>query len=344
MAGSPERRPLESITDLLAVAGLVFLTDLAVFLPWVAETPLRTLLGLPFVAFLPGYALVSALFPGPNDAVEVGFPGSVDPDEGLDGPERIVLSVGLSIATVGLIGVGLSVAGLDLGLARMVLAVTVFTLLAVAIAVVRRLLRPPAQRYRPSPFQSAQRDPLAQRDEDAGRQVSGVASIVLTLVLATAVVVAAASVGLSVVGPALGGAGPTIGGGDDAFTSLYLLSADGTAEEYPRTYTEGESRSLVVGIENHEGVETSYTVVVQLQRISTAGDEVTVERRVELDRFSTTVGAGEGWERDYDVEPTLVGDDLRLTFLLYAGSAPDRPTVDNAYREVHLQITVEENG
>jgi len=60
------------------VLGLVALTNLAVFLPVVRETPLRIVLGLPLVLFLPGYALIAALFPEAGES-------PMDPDVTDDG-------------------------------------------------------------------------------------------------------------------------------------------------------------------------------------------------------------------------------------------------------------------
>jgi uncharacterized membrane protein len=56
-------------------------------------SPVRIILGLPLVLFLPGYALIAALFPRKDD---------------LDGIERIALSFGLSIAISPLLGLGLN--------------------------------------------------------------------------------------------------------------------------------------------------------------------------------------------------------------------------------------------
>jgi uncharacterized membrane protein len=39
----------------------------------------------------------------------------------------------------------------------------------------------------------------------------------------------------------------------------------------------------------------------------------------------------------------MTGERLRLVYLLYKGSAPPTPTVDNSYREVHLWINVTAN-
>ena len=54
---------------------------------------MRTILGIPFVLFIPGYVLIAALFTKKDD---------------LDSIERIALSFGLSIAIVPLIGLVLN--------------------------------------------------------------------------------------------------------------------------------------------------------------------------------------------------------------------------------------------
>jgi uncharacterized membrane protein len=49
--------------DLAAVLAVVALTNLAVFLPVVNDSPVRVVVGLVFVLFVPGYAFIAALFP-----------------------------------------------------------------------------------------------------------------------------------------------------------------------------------------------------------------------------------------------------------------------------------------
>ena len=68
----------------LDLALVIFLTLLCipfVLIPPLNETPIRIILGLPLVLFLPCYSLIAALFPRKDD---------------LDGIERIALSFGLS--------------------------------------------------------------------------------------------------------------------------------------------------------------------------------------------------------------------------------------------------------
>ena len=79
--------------DLLLVAGLVILTDIFVLVPVLSGSFLRTALGLLLVLFLPGYALTGALLPAKKD---------------MDGIERALFSLGLSIAVVPLMGLGMN--------------------------------------------------------------------------------------------------------------------------------------------------------------------------------------------------------------------------------------------
>ena len=61
--------------DLAAVLAVVALTNLAVFLPVVNDSPIRVVVGLVFVLFVPGYAFIAALFP------EQGDPPTDDPGD-----------------------------------------------------------------------------------------------------------------------------------------------------------------------------------------------------------------------------------------------------------------------
>ncbi|MGB3943467.1 MAG: DUF1616 domain-containing protein, partial [Methanothrix sp.] len=76
----------------MAVA-LVILTLILTLVEPMTDLWVRVPVGLVMVLFLPGYALIAALFPRDDD---------------LDGIERVALSFGLSIAVVPLIGLGLN--------------------------------------------------------------------------------------------------------------------------------------------------------------------------------------------------------------------------------------------
>ena len=78
--------------DLTLVVVWLAASIVAIYLPILNETPLRIVLALPVVLFIPGYCLIAALFPKEGDIGLV---------------ERIMLSIGLSIAIVPLIGLGI---------------------------------------------------------------------------------------------------------------------------------------------------------------------------------------------------------------------------------------------
>jgi len=79
--------------------------------------------GFPLVLFLPGYSLVSALFPGKDE---------------LDMLERIALSIGLSICIVVFIGLALNYTPWGIRLGPILLALSAFTLIGTAVNAVRR--------------------------------------------------------------------------------------------------------------------------------------------------------------------------------------------------------------
>ena len=78
------------------------------------QPPLRIILGLPFILFIPGYVLVFALFPARKT------------DRGIDTLERIVLSFGLSIAVVPLIGLLLNYTPWGIRLEPILLSLQIF--------------------------------------------------------------------------------------------------------------------------------------------------------------------------------------------------------------------------
>ena len=104
----------------LDLALVIFLTLLCIPFALVAplnETPVRIVLGLPLVLFLPGYALIAILFPRKED---------------LDGIERIALSFGLSIAITPLLGTALNYTPFGI---RLTPVLTVLPLFTIALAI-----------------------------------------------------------------------------------------------------------------------------------------------------------------------------------------------------------------
>jgi uncharacterized membrane protein len=318
--------------DLAAVLLYLVVTNAVIFLPVVRDTPLRVVFGLPFVLFVPGYAFIAALFPedgsGPS---EVDGKAQDTPERGgIDGIERVALSFGLSIAIVPLIGLALNFTPFGIRLVPIVVSLTCFTVLSTVVAATRRWSLPADEQFE-VPYRawvSGARSELFEPDSRA--------DAALNVLLAVSVVLAVASVGYAVAVPQQG----------EDFSEFYLLTeqenGELVADDYPTEFTRGEPRPLVVGIGNQEHESVSYTVVIQLQEVRLVDNEtnVTVERRTQLQRYSTELEHNTTNTRQLQIQPTLSGERLRLQFLLFQGAPPGTPTADSSYRELHLWINV----
>lgn len=314
-----ERFPLPA--DLAVTAALALAASLAMTVPGVSETPLRLILGIPYLTLVPGYALVSALFPEAGGAPVEGESSATT--GGIDGLERLALAFGLTVLVVPLLGIVLNFTPLGIQLVPVVGAVTGVTVLLVAIAAWRRAALDPSDRFQmPS-----------DRWLPALRGHSGT-GLALNVLLVASVLLAVAAAGYVFVAPGQG----------EQFTEFYLVTEDdsGTfvADDYPTNFTQGETKSLHVGVENHEGTPVRYTVVAQLQQVERVDGSLAVRDRSELGRSARIVEANTTWRTRESVTPAMTGDRLRLTYLLYRGSVPQTPTVDNAYQDVHLWINV----
>ncbi|TKR25473.1 DUF1616 domain-containing protein [Natronomonas salsuginis] len=321
--------------DLAAVLILVLATNLAVLLPFVNRTPLRIAFGLPFLLFLPGYAFIAALFPEQGSA-----PGHSGEDteraanlggRGIDGVERVALSMGLSIAIVPSVGLVLNFTPFGIRLVPVLVGVSAITVGFVALAAARRKALPEAERFR-VPYEEWLEAGRAEIFEPETR-LDGL----LNVALACSIVLAVGVVGFAIMVPPDG----------ESFTEFYLLGEDDDGElvidNYPEEFVVGESQSVVVGIGNHENQPMDYTIVVQLQEVEISGNETTVVERRELDRFdSPSIADNETWQTEHDITPTMTGEDLRVQYLLYRDSVPGTPTVENAYRDNHLWVDVSE--
>lgn len=133
---------LRPYRDLLVVAGAAVLTG-AIVAVWPAS-PLRPVLGLALVGFLPGYAVVAALFPDRPSRWDGGRGQATDEGRGAPLPlvERVVVSVGVSVTLVALLGIGLSAAGAGLRFRWILSALPGLTVAACGLAAWRRYRGP----------------------------------------------------------------------------------------------------------------------------------------------------------------------------------------------------------
>jgi len=291
----------------------------------------QALVGLPVLLFLPGYALLLALFPaGSSDAPTEGPSfGRFEWQPNLSLTERLALAFGMSVALLPVVGLTLLWTGVGLDTAPVLLALAAVIVVGLAAGEARRQRLPEAERFR-VPIRRWYADVVRSFD-----QPSRVDSL-LNVALAFAVIVAVASLSYALVAPGTG----------ESYSSLSLLTQDAGGEfvaaDYPEALTVGEQTSLFVSVENVEGEATSYTLVSELQRVERANGEVTVVERQVLGSRTETVEDGETWRTRHSFAPALTGEDLRLTYFLYEGDAPAEPSTETAYRSAYVWVTVTE--
>lgn len=217
--------------DLILVVVLSLLTLLFVLVPHLNQTPLRIVLGLCFVLFLPGYALVCALFPKKDE---------------LDGLERIALSFGLSIAIVPLTGLVLNFTPFGIRLVPVLLCLAVLTIGLCVVAHTRRIKVAESKRFDVDfrVLYSLKDELVAGTGLDRALSIALVIAVVLA-VLTTAYVITAPKQG-------------------ERFTEFYVLGEGGRAADYPTHLMLGEGGTVVVGIVNHEYENVTYTLEVRL--------------------------------------------------------------------------------
>lgn len=323
--------------DVPAIVGYVVLLHVLIVEVGGVPVSLRVLLALPFVFLLPGYGLVSVLFPRRNDDDTGGLVPhlrywSTLRGDGIGWRDRMALSFGVSLVLLPPLGLALAASRYGFTTAAVTNTLALVILAGVIAGGFRRAWLPVDRRFEV---------PLRRwRSEFHDATIGNESSLdaIFNVVLAGLVVLSIASLGYALAIPA------SSWGATDS-TEFYLLqeNADGqlVSTGFPDEFSQGEAREMYVGIENREGKGVTYTVAVELQRVRTDGGEVTVLEQEQLDRFSSAVEAGETVRERRSVTPNMVGSDLRLVYTLYKGDAPQDPSTETADRSVFVWVDVE---
>jgi len=250
---------------------------LIVVIAFSPSTIARTILGLPFLLFFPGYTLIATLFPRKGD---------------LGGVERVALRFGLSIAVVPLIGLILNYTPWGIRLYPILISLAVFILATSGIAWYRRGKLDPEERFR-VPFNIKLPSWRGQSMPDK----------VLSVVLAVAIVGAIGTLGYAIATPKVG----------EKFTEFYILGPDGKAANYTTELKVGEEGRVILGIVNHEQEEASYKVEVWIngeQAELRVGGEDRDEIGVDLEHEGK-------WEKEVGFVPQTAGENQKVEFVLY---------------------------
>lgn len=289
--------PRISDLDLFLLPVAILTMGIVVFLPPFSDSGLRPAITIAYLLFVPGYALAAALFVRKND---------------LDRLERTAFSFGLSLAIVSLLGLLLSSSSWGATVESMAAGLLAFTLSVTPVAYIRRHMIAKDERF------------AIRINKDLSKQIhaftlansSSPQKKVLFCTLIAAIAFTAAVTSYAVVLPKQ----------DAGSTEFYILNSNGKAEDYPTNFSLGDTKSVTVGISNHEYAATTYNLIINLN------DSGNVTR---LYSSHITLNDGQTWQQAIDLHPNQVGNSMEIEFLLYAGQ-----DLTNPYQECHLWVSV----
>lgn len=266
---------------------------------------MRTILGLPYILFFPGYVLISFLFPV---------------EEPLDKIERVALSFGLSIAITPLIGLLLNYVW-EISLTPILSSLSIFIYIFALLSAYRRAKVPLEERF--SIYLEI--NPPDWNSYDI---------IDKALVVAT--------VGLLIASGGLAYHIATTPRTGERFTEFYLLGEGGMADDYPWNLTVNESGTLSVGIINREHEEVNYTLVIGLglnyEDMERIGDlpsnlDFTLPSNNTYRDSRISLDHKEKWEQTIELSIETPGQ-YRLSFFLLRDG--------EVYRNTHIWTNVQE--
>jgi uncharacterized membrane protein len=184
------------------------------------------------VLFIPGYALIAALFPMKSD---------------LDGIERIALSFGLSIAVVPLLGLFLNFT-FGIRLIPVLFILCDFTIIMIFAAYYRRDKISPDERFI-VPFHC-----IYKHIEEEFIIPKSRTDRILTGILIFSIVLAISMLYFVITTPKTG----------ERFTEFYILGPEGKAENYPTILRNNSPEVIHIGVVNHEYLTVNYTVRIAM--------------------------------------------------------------------------------
>ncbi len=189
---------------------------------------LRIILGLPFLLYFPGYALIAALFPKKDSLGDF---------------ERVAFPLGLSIAITPLIGLILNYAW-EIDLLPIMVLLAIFTGAMSTIGWHRRRGIPVEEQFQIHINISLSKHRNRNKLDKA---------------LSTIIVIAIATIVLAITYAILL---PKQG---EKFTEFYILGKNGIAEDYPSKTIKGMEETVLLGIINNERRSSTYKVELSIE-------------------------------------------------------------------------------
>lgn len=256
--------------DLIIIFIITILSIITVIVTVLNDSFIRTIFGLLFILFLPGYALIAALFPKIDD---------------LDGIERVALSFGLSIAVSPLIGLGLNYTPFGIKLTPILISLSIFTISMLLIAFLRRKRVPENERFSVDFngfFVGIKSSFSSENKTDK----------ILSIVLVASIILAISATAYVIVSPKEG----------EKFTEFYILGPNGKASDYPTNLTAGQTGNVIIGIVNHEYKDTNYKLVTKLNNKTLNEEKITLANNQKYEnKFNFTSATGDKQKLEFSL-------------------------------------------
>jgi uncharacterized membrane protein len=248
--------------------GLIILDILAIILilsiHFIPSNVIRIVLGVPFLLFIPGYALLAAVY---------------TKKEGMDGIARIAFSFILSLVIVGIIGIILNYTW-GIKLEPILYTVFAFVLVTSVVSWWRQSKLIEEERYSVEFYLK-----FSFWGQSFWEKF-------LAVILVVAVIQAIGVVTYTSINPKE----------KEVFSEFYILGEGGEAKDYVTNMNVGVISNVVVGIINHEGKEVNYRIEVSLDgtELSEVGP-ITVgdEQKSEIELNVTPEKAGQNQKLEF---------------------------------------------
>ncbi|MFA5629255.1 MAG: DUF1616 domain-containing protein [Dehalococcoidales bacterium] len=277
-------------THLLIIA-IVVAAALTLIIRFSPDSILRIILGIPFTLLLPGYVLTMTLFPA---------------NRRLNGPERLFLSLGVSLVLIPIIGLVINyIWGITLN--SFLYALAIFILFFALVAIIRVTKQADDANYA---F-------IVSLEWFFKQNLAGRILSILLVIVACGTIVTAA---YTIITPKT----------DSEYTELYLLDSQGSTDNYPYNLKIGDLAEVTVVIVNHEKGAFKYALEVKTD--SSPGDDIPASRIELIDEISLEK------EGKYQtvIRFTLPteGEGQKVYFILF------KEGDNNPYLEVNLTINI----
>ena len=291
----------------------------AVAVPVLRDTPVRALVGVPFVLFVPGYLVVSALFPEraePEDSPD-------ESDHGLSNLARFALSFPASVMVVAPLALLAVFSPWGLEVSTVVPLLVAFVGGMVVLIDRRRAALSPDERFRL---------PIDRWIEPVitGLTTGTTTDRALNVLLGLSVLLATSAVVYGVAVPPAG----------EPFSELYLtpVTSDSQVPDATIHLNGGETETLQMTVRNRERDHVRYTLLIVRQRVSISNDSITVLRSNVSDQYRPSLKHNETWTENYTISSYGQTGLFRVGFLLYRDDLPVDPTIENAYRQNNVFV------